>query len=49
MVVALAAVGLQGHWRAFVGAGSRPLVLGLVTWFVVAVSGLAVQAWTQAL
>ena len=29
MVVALAAVGLQGHWRAFVGAGSRPLVLGL--------------------
>jgi uncharacterized integral membrane protein (TIGR00698 family) len=49
MVVALAAVGLQGHWRAFVGAGSRPLVLGLVTWFVVAVSGLAVQAWTQSL
>ena len=49
MVVALAAVGLQGHWRAFVGAGSRPLVLGLVTWFVVAVSSLAVQSWTQAL
>lgn len=49
MVVALAAVGLQGHWRAFVGAGSRPLVLGLATWFVVAVSSLAVQAWTQAL
>jgi uncharacterized integral membrane protein (TIGR00698 family) len=49
MVIALAAVGLQGHWRAFVGAGSRPLFLGLVTWFVVAVSGLAVQAWTQAL
>jgi uncharacterized integral membrane protein (TIGR00698 family) len=49
MVVALAAVGLQGHWRAFVGAGSRPLVLGLATWFVVAVSGLAVQSWTQAL
>ena len=49
MVVALAAVGLQGHWRAFVGAGSRPLVLGLVTWFVVAASSLAVQAWTHAL
>jgi uncharacterized integral membrane protein (TIGR00698 family) len=49
MVVALAAVGLQGHWRAFVGAGGRPLVLGLVTWFVVAVSGLAVQSWTRAL
>jgi uncharacterized integral membrane protein (TIGR00698 family) len=49
MVVALAAVGLQGHWRAFVGAGSRPLVLGLTTWFVVAVSSLAVQTWTHAL
>ena len=49
MVVALAAVGLQGHWRAFAGAGSRPLVLGLATWFVVAVSSLVVQSWTQAL
>ncbi len=49
MVVALAAVGLQGHWRAFVGAGSRPLVLGLVTWFGVAVSSLAVQTWSHAL
>jgi uncharacterized integral membrane protein (TIGR00698 family) len=49
MVVALAAVGLQGHWRAFAGAGSRPLILGLVTWFVVAVSSLAVQTWTHAL
>ena len=49
MVVALAAVGLQGHWRAFVGAGSRPLLLGLTTWFVVAVSSLAVQTWTHAL
>ena len=49
MVVALAAVGLQGHWRAFVGAGSRPLVLGLATWFVVAMSSLAVQSWMRAL
>lgn len=49
MVVALAAVGLQGHWRAFVGAGSKPLILGLATWFVVAASSLAVQAWTHAL
>ena len=49
MVVALAAVGLQGHWRAFVGAGSKPLVLGLVTWFVVAASSIAVQTWSHAL
>ena len=32
MVIALAAVGLQGHWRAFVGAGTMPLVLGFATW-----------------
>jgi uncharacterized integral membrane protein (TIGR00698 family) len=49
MVVALAAVGLQGHWRAFVGAGSRPLILGLATWFVVAVSSLVVQNWSHTL
>ncbi len=49
MVVALAAVGLQGHWRAFAGAGSRPLVLGLATWFAVAASSLLVQAWMRAL
>ena len=49
MVVALAAVGLHGNWRAFVGAGSRPLILGLATWFVVALSSLAVQSWTHAL
>ncbi len=47
LVIALAAVGLQGHWRAFVGAGSRPLVLGFATWMVVAVTSLAVQGWTQ--
>ena len=49
MVVALAAVGLQGNWRAFVGAGSKPLVLGLAPWFAVAVSSLAIQTWTHAL
>jgi uncharacterized integral membrane protein (TIGR00698 family) len=49
LVVALAAVGLQGHWRAFAGAGIRPLLLGLVTWAVVAVVGLSVQAWTTTL
>jgi uncharacterized integral membrane protein (TIGR00698 family) len=49
LVVALAAVGLQGHWRAFTGAGTRPLILGLVTWIAVALSSLAVQAWTNSL
>src|SRR5262249_54970852 len=29
LVIALAAVGLQGHWRTFTGAGTGPLVLGL--------------------
>ena len=49
LVVALAAVGLQGHWRAFAGAGTRPLLLGLVTWAAVAVTSLAVQTWTDSL
>jgi uncharacterized integral membrane protein (TIGR00698 family) len=49
LVVALAAVGLQAHWRAFAGAGLGPLLLGLGTWAVVALSSLAVQAWTAQL
>ncbi len=46
LVVALAAVGLQGHWRAFVGAGTRPLLLGLTTWAAVALTSLAIQTWS---
>jgi uncharacterized integral membrane protein (TIGR00698 family) len=46
MVVALAAVGLQGHWRAFAGAGFKPLGLGLGTWAAVALVSLAVQSWS---
>jgi uncharacterized integral membrane protein (TIGR00698 family) len=49
MVVALAAVGLQGHWRAFTGAGARPLLLGLATWIAVALASLAIQVWTSTL
>ena len=47
MVVALAAVGLQGHWRAFAGAGARPLLLGGLTWAAVAGSSLLMQAITR--
>ncbi|MFL5333567.1 MAG: YeiH family protein [Geminicoccaceae bacterium] len=49
MVVALAAVGLQGHWRGFARAGLRPLALGLGTWATVALTSLAVQIWTARL
>lgn len=49
MVIALAAVGLQGHWRAFVGAGTRPLVLGFACWLAVALTSLGVQAWVGVL
>jgi uncharacterized integral membrane protein (TIGR00698 family) len=49
LVVALAAVGLQGHWRAFAGAGARPLLLGLSTWVMVALTSLAIQMWTGSL
>ena len=34
------------NWRAFAGAGIKPLVLGLACWAVVAVSSLLVQSWT---
>ena len=49
VLVALAAVGLQGHWRAFTGAGACPVLLGLVTWIVVALASLAIQTWTNTL
>lgn len=49
LVVALAAVGLQGYWRAFVGAGTQPLLLGLVTWATIALTSLGIQAWTGSL
>ena len=49
MVVALAAVGLQGHWRAFAGAGARPLLLGGLTWFAVAAASLVMQTFTHQL
>jgi uncharacterized integral membrane protein (TIGR00698 family) len=49
LLVALAGVGLQGHWRAFSRAGPRPLLLGVTTWAVVAASSLAVQGLMGAL
>ncbi len=49
LVVALAAVGLLGHWRAFAGAGARPLLLGGLTWFAVAAASLLMQGLTQQL
>jgi len=49
LVVALAAVGLQGRWTAFAGAGPRPLLLGLLTWAAIALASLAAQAWSGAL
>jgi uncharacterized integral membrane protein (TIGR00698 family) len=49
MVIALAAVGMQAHWSAFVGAGAKPVVLGLSTWAAVALSSLAIQTWVHAL
>ena len=49
LVIALAAVGLLGHWRAFAGAGARPLLLGGITWFAVAAASLLMQTLTQQL
>jgi uncharacterized integral membrane protein (TIGR00698 family) len=49
MVIALASIGLQAHWRGFLGAGHKPLLLGFLTWMAVAASSLAIQTWTHAL
>ena len=49
MVIALVAVGLQGHWRAFAGAGAKPLLLGALTWAAVALTSLGMQAATHQL
>lgn len=49
MVIALAAVGMQGHWRAFLGAGPKPLLLGFMTWMAVAFASLAIQTWSHTL
>jgi uncharacterized membrane protein YadS len=39
-VVALAAVGLSVDLRSFAGSGSRPILLGLIGWVIVASSSL---------
>ena len=49
LVLALAAVGLQGYWQNFARAGLRPLLLGFGTWAAVALTSLAVQSWTAQL
>lgn len=49
LLVALAAVGLQAHWRAFAGTGVRPVLLGLGTWVMVVLTSLVVQIWTSQL
>jgi uncharacterized membrane protein YadS len=49
LVLAMAAVGLQGHWRSFAGAGLRPAIIGFGAWAAVALTSLAVQGWTAQL
>jgi uncharacterized membrane protein YadS len=49
LVVALAAVGFQAHYGAFVGAGLRPVLLGFGAWIAVALTSLAVQSGTTQL
>jgi uncharacterized integral membrane protein (TIGR00698 family) len=45
LLIALAAVGLQGHWRVYVAAGLRPLLLGMSAWAAVALTSIVIQAW----
>ncbi|KPV40791.1 YeiH family protein [Alicyclobacillus ferrooxydans] len=45
--VALAAIGLNTNLRSLMKTGHRPLLMGLSTWALVAVSSLILQAITQ--
>ncbi|MCL6453865.1 MAG: putative sulfate exporter family transporter [Alicyclobacillus sp.] len=47
IAVALAAIGLSTNLQSFRQTGSRPLLMGLCTWALVAVSSLALQALTR--
>jgi uncharacterized membrane protein YadS len=46
IVMALTAVGLGANFRKMLGTGIKPLVLGLITWFVVALVSVLVQMAT---
>lgn len=46
ITTALAAIGLQTHWRTIARAGIRPLTLGFVLWVAVAVTSLVVERFT---
>jgi uncharacterized integral membrane protein (TIGR00698 family) len=46
IVIALTAVGLGANFRKMLGTGIKPLVLGLITWFVVALVSILVQMAT---
>jgi len=43
IVMALAAIGLNANIRKMLGAGFKPLILGLAVWATVAVSSIIVQ------
>jgi uncharacterized integral membrane protein (TIGR00698 family) len=46
IVMALTAVGLGANFRKMLGTGIKPLVLGLITWFIVALVSVLVQMAT---
>ncbi len=43
IIMALSAIGLQANFRQMMKTGFKPLLLGLIIWCAVAVTGLAVQ------
>jgi uncharacterized membrane protein YadS len=46
IVMALTAVGLGANFRKMLGTGIKPMVLGLITWFIVALVSVLVQMAT---
>ena len=43
MAMALAGIGMQVSFKQFQEAGAKPILTGLATWFMVAVSSLIMQ------
>ena len=49
IIMAMAAIGLNTNIQAFIKTGPKPVLLGAVTWLVVAVTSLLVQLFTRML
>jgi uncharacterized membrane protein YadS len=47
IVMALSAIGLSADFKKMLKTGVKPIFLGLIVWFVVALVSIAVQFYTH--